>query len=204
MSANANGNTSVTTTIPATVETALQVEPVFTLQSGMLTKIVYPGLWQMNLFIGLSTLPANPVYFYQIIEIYDELSALVYTANGTNNPTRIISTATTMYTNSLFVNYTLPTNYKATSTLYVISPTSNTAQVIVTMNFNNSNTLSSMVTTGLGNAMDLNTTQTITGDKSFSGTTSISTITPITGKTTVNGNVVIGNSNIFTITQFFA
>ena len=109
-----------------------------------------------------------------------------------------------MYTNSLFVNYTLPTNYKATSTLYVISPTSNTAQVIVTMNFNNSNTLSSMVTTGLGNAMDLNTTQTITGDKSFSGTTSISTITPITGKTTVNGNVVIGNSNIFTITQFFA
>ena len=102
-----------------------------------------------------------------------------------------------MYTNSIFVNYTLPTNYKATSTLYVISPTSNTAQVIVTMNFNNSNTLSSVVTVGLGNTMDLNTTQTVVGDKILAGTTTIS------GKAVVTGSIITGNANTFTITQFF-
>jgi cytoskeletal protein CcmA (bactofilin family) len=71
------------------------------------------------------------------------------------------------------------------------------------MSFNSAATLSNMVTNGTVNEMDLNTTQTITGDKTFTGTVSLSGIAAISGKTSVNGNIIVGNSNIFTITQFF-
>jgi hypothetical protein len=200
---NEIGNTSATVTIPLNTTTAVTVSPTFTLQSGMLMKTVYPGTWKLNLFVSLSSLPTNSIYFYQIIQIYNNSSILVSTTDGSSTPTRLTQTASTMYSNSIFVNYTLPTNYNAVCTIYFISPIANTSAITATMSFNSAATLSNMVTNGTVNDMDLTTTQNITGDKTFSGTVSLSGIAAISGKTSVNGNIIVGNSNIFTITQFF-
>jgi len=184
---NSSGTTNVTTTIPANSTARVQVVPTFTLQPGVLANTVYPGLWDLNLFVSLSSLPANPIYFYQTISINNGQQ----TINGSTSPTRISNAGSTLYSNSLFVNYLMPTNYNATVSIYFYSPIPNTTPVVVTTYYNNNSTLSNVSTMGQGNMMDLNTTQTVTGDKTFSGTT------------TITGNLVTGNTNIFTITQFF-
>jgi hypothetical protein len=197
---NTNGLTSVTTTILDTTISEVALSPSFNARAGMLTRQVNPGLWQLNLYLSLSSLPTNPIYFYQILTIYDG-STVIGTVNGSANPTRISASSQQLYTNSIYVNYIIPTNYNVISQIYFISPTANSNDVSITTYYNDPSTYSSINTIGLANIMDLNTTQLITGDKTFTGSMTI------TGKITMASSsiteTIVGNANVFTITQFF-
>ena len=197
---NTTGTSSTTSVIPANSTTAIALTPTFNAQSGMLTRQVNPGLWQLNLYLSLSSLPINPVYFYQIITIYNGAS-IIGTVNGSVNPTRISTSSQQLYTNSIYVNYVIPTSYNVTTAIYFISPVSNSTSITITGYYNNNSTYSTMSTVGFGNMMDLNTSQVITGDKTFSGSVTINgTINMASSSIT---ETIVNNSNVFTITQFF-
>jgi hypothetical protein len=172
----ANADTQQTITA-SSMTTTPNLIGTFISQPGIIASAIIPGMWNLNIYANVLN-PTPNTYFYSKVLYSTNGSSYTMVADGSSNVTTIpyLSSGSQIITNTVYVNTFIQTGYYIKIEVYGYqdSGTANTIYLYL-----RGASLSHLHSIGTKHT-DIATSQTITGDKTYTGNVVLSgTVTSV-------------------------